>query len=468
MKIQYPRHSPSGGNILILTVVITAIVGFTLASYLTMVKYQNLATMRSQAWNASVPIIEAGIEDALTHLNSHADSGVLATDGWQQYGSLYWIQRALGDAYYVVTISNYSGPTSLAPVIESRGFVKMPTQIASLSHVILATAGSGSSSAGFLARGVRVVAGKSALFVKGMVAKGQIDINGNNVESDSFDSADPLHSTGGQYDSSKRKDNGDVATNSGLINSLSVGNANVYGKVSTGPGGSISIGPNGSVGDAGWHAAGSTGIQPGASTDDMNVDFPDVDPPFTGGAWTPSGGIWGGTSYTYVIGSGNWMMSNLSLNSSKNMIITGNAVLYVTGDISLSGNASIEVAPGASLKLYGGGSSTSLGGNGIINNSGNATNFIYYGLPSNTSLSFTGNGTFNGVIYAPYADFTMNGGGSGSEDFIGASITKSVTMNGHFHFHYDEALSKFGSDGGYVVTSWNEMSPSDVQTLTFL
>ena len=44
----------------------------------------------------------------------------------------------------------------------------------------------------------------------------------------------------------------------------------------------------------------------------------------------------------------------------------------------------------------------------------------------------------------------------------GAGIVKSATMNGHFNFHYDEALAKFGPDRGWFITSWNEMNPSDI------
>jgi hypothetical protein len=126
----------------------------------------------------------------------------------------------------------------------------------------------------------------------------------------------------------------------------------------------------------------------------------------------------------------------------------------------MAGQSLITLAPGASLKLYVGGSGA-IGGNGIVN-PGSALDFIYYGLPSNTSLSFSGNAAFTGVIYAPNAAFTMNGGGSSTYDFVGASITKTVTMNGHFNFHYDEALSKYGPSRGFVVTSWNEMSPQEV------
>jgi len=292
------------------------------------------------------------------------------------------------------------------------------------------------------------------MFVKGMVAKGQIDLNGNNIASDSFDSSNPLYSTSGLYDSAKAKDNGDVATNSGLVNSLSVGNANIKGRVSTGPGGSVSVGPNGSVGNAAWVEGGNSGIQPGYVSDDMNMDFPDVSAPFTSGYWIPSSGTVDGTSYNYVLGSGNYLLSSLD---KKDVYVDGDAILYVTGNVKLSGNNMIVVGPGASLKMYVGGSSADLSGNGVINLAGKAEDFQYFGLPSNTSLKLSGNAGFTGVIYAPDAAFNLSGGGSNDIDFVGASITSTVTMNGHFHFHYDEDLANLGGGGNYVITSWNEL-----------
>ena len=47
--------------------------------------------------------------------------------------------------------------------------------------------------------------------------------------------------------------------------------------------------------------------------------------------------------------------------------------------------------------------STSIGGNGVINPSGQAENFTYYGLPSNTSVDMNANANFVGTIYAPEA-----------------------------------------------------------------
>jgi hypothetical protein len=66
---------------------------------------------------------------------------------------------------------------------------------------------------------------------------------------------------------------------------------------------------------------------------------------------------------------------------------------------------------------------------------------------------------FVGTIYAPQAAFSLGGGGSNTCDFIGASITKTVTLNSHCKFHFDENLLRVGPRRGYLVTYWEELPP---------
>src|SRR6185503_5824011 len=140
---------------------------------------------------------------------------------------------------------------------------------------------------------------------------------------------------------------------------------------------------------------------------------------------------------------------------------------YVTSSINISGGGSgnqnnappqIHIAPGASLTIYMAGASTTIAGNGVVNDTAQAKNFAYYGLPGNTTINITGNGAFYGTIYAPQADLNLKGSGNSSvEDFTGASVTKSTKMTGNFNFHYDEDLIRLTTLGGYDVTSWAEM-----------
>ena len=167
--------------------------------------------------------------------------------------------------------------------------------------------------------------------------------------------------------------------------------------------------------------------------------LPDVVAPFSGGL-VPGPRMVGGVAYNYVLDSGNYRLGSMA---TAKMLVLGNAQLFVTGTIVMAGNSSIIIAPGATLKLFAG-NNVSLGGNGIINQTGNAASFTLYGLPACRNINLAGNGTFAGVIYAPSADLTLIGGGSGDEDFSGAAILRSITLNGHWRIHFDEALQRNG------------------------
>jgi hypothetical protein len=278
-------------------------------------------------------------------------------------------------------------------------------------------------------------------------------MNGNGTTVDSFDSGNTNYSTGGQYDASKRESSGDVGTDSSIVNSIGIGNGNIYGHVMTGPGtvqSAVQMGPNGGIGTVAWQASNS-GIQPGYWSGDFNVTIPDVQPP--GGAAlnlpAPTNGY-------YVLSNGFYSTVVSPVLPVK---ITGGAVtLWVQNSFSQG----VTITNGGSLVLYVGatntliGHSVSIGGNGNINSPGLAKNLQIYGLPSLTSISFQGNAAFAGTIYAPEADMTGGGGGNNTQDTSGAMIVKSVTLNGHWNFHYDEALRNNGPTRGWIAKNWTE------------
>jgi hypothetical protein len=287
------------------------------------------------------------------------------------------------------------------------------------------------------------------MFAVGMAAISTIDMNGNGVTTDSFNSMDPAHSISGLYpfgNISMVSSNGDIATLASIVNGANIGNANINGKAKTGPGGSVYVGANGYV---------SGGI-----SDDFNVQFPNVTVPFSPATALPLGGniTVDGKNYAasimnsgdYIINGGNW---------TKSIYIATNAQvrIYIANNVNLSGSSDeIHISTGATVKMYMAAPTFSVKGNGIVNENGNANSFSYYGLPSNTTVDFGGNGGFTGTIYAPQANFTLGGGGGNTYDFIGASVTKTVKLNGHFNFHYDEALRIKGPGRGYIPTDWRE------------
>jgi hypothetical protein len=160
-------------------------------------------------------------------------------------------------------------------------------------------------------------------------------------------------------------------------------------------------------------------------------------------------------SYDYILDTGRYYMPSLSMSGQSKMLVRGNATLYVNGPISMAGQSQINIKVGASLAVYSAGN-MDLNGNGVMNANNNCLDFSLYGLPGCTSISLGGNASFTGTIYAPRAAFSAGGGGNNQYDCVGAVIANSISMNGHFSFHYDEALGRTGPSQGFVITSWTE------------
>jgi len=407
-----------------LLVVLTLII--TLVSYLELVRAQNVSVERSQAWNRALAVAEAGVEEALAQMNHKlGTNSPLGANGWGgPNGGVYGpVSRTLSDGSFTAAIVTGLLPN---PVVFATGYTTVPALSAELT------------------RTVRVTTAPRPAFGVGMAALFNVDCKGNNIYVDSYDSSDDLYSTAGMYDWNKRKAGGDVASNFGGVN---VGNADIKGKVLSGPDGFYTLLPNGSAGDLNWNGP---GIHPGWYRNDFNMDFPDVEAPYTSGI-PPTGK---GTN-KFELGSFGYMLSgDLNLKTGDNMLVLGNAILYITGNVNLSGQAVINIAPGASLKLYVAGPKSVFT---QVNTTGNAATFQYYGLPTNTEVTWTGNDQYVGTVYAPQAVFKLGGGGQNILDYQGSCVVKSVTMDGRFNFHYDENLRRRGPMLGYTVSSWREL-----------
>lgn len=580
----HPRSTQQGASLLTVFL-ICAVLCFSAAGYLSLILQQNRMSARSQVWNLAIAVSESGIEEGLEQLNNN--SGSLSADGWTANGTTYSRTRTLsGGNRYTVTIDTAN---SANPTITSRAFIDTSAFAFNAPTVFLAAQGVTLPANTEVTRAVRVTTSRSGLFLAAMVAKKGIDLKGNGVMTDSFDSSDPAKSTNGHYDPTKAGDAGDVASNEGIAGVISVQNANIFGKVHTGHGGTAAIGSQGAVGSHAWQGSGNKGIQPGWATEDANFTFPDTtapystgNPPVAGDVVAVSGtttnttyvnnsldyptntgsgstlsavatntstitstthpgssagvqtnntyvsvasypgpmpglttnvsgfstvGTYPGpiaglktnynasgkkitgysypsswiytypqTTYSYSATTYSYNVSNITplyttnhydqvLQSDKylasslsgTVYVAGKATLVLPNGLSMSGNDQFIIGPGASLAVYAGGSSITIGGNGVLNPSGFAGDFIVYCAPSVTSFTLNGNGEFTGVLVAPNADVTMNGGGNSDQDFTGALMVNSVRMNGHFKFHYDEALSRMQGNGRYLITSWDEI-----------
>jgi hypothetical protein len=342
---------------------------------------------------------------------------------------------------------------------------------AARGHSFLAQVGSQGTTASAtttMGRKIQVATVLSPVFSAGVVSKTNFDMSGNNCTVDSFDSSNPTYSTLGQWTLAQRKAGGNVATDSAVVNSLNVGNGNIYGSVYTGPGSAqscVDVGNKGTVGNLAWVNGGNDGIQAGHWFGNFNMNIPDITAPNTTGWSTslpsPTNGV------IMLTNGGSYVVSSLS----TPLVVTAPTVLWVQNSLSLGVTISnrVWVASGVtnttvgSLILYvgttsGSGMSLSWSGQGTCNVPGYAANLQIYGLPSLTSVDLHGNSAWIGTLYAPEAAFVGGGGGNNAQDTSGAIVCNSVKLNGHWNFHYDENLAVTGPSRGYIATGWKEVS----------
>ena len=447
MKIRL--NTQPDGSILVITLLTAFVIGVGVASYLVLVSNQNYSTMRSLAWNTTIPLAEAGIEEALTHLND--DSGI--TDNYwisqQSNGqTVYRKRRVLGSdgSFYSVTISNANS----TPVIFSKGAVPGPLHSASAT------------------RALRVTTVPKGLFRPAVFTKLGISLSAD-FQVDSFDSADPAFSSSGKYDPAKPKANGNLASISTQAGAIDIQDAKISGHVYTPPTGSYTLGVNGMVGDQAFQSnpANAGKVQAGYYSSDLNATIPDATP---AAGWQtfayPLGGLINGTSYSLILLSGRYQLPPGTTLKGK-VLVLGDATLYVPQDarIQFDTGDSIEINSGfsGSLKIYNA-SNADASFRDISNDSGLATRFSYVGLPTTagTKATFTSSGVLAsaGTIYAPNQDLVLTGPSSGNQNFVGAITANSLSMNGHVSLHFDEALAKSGGLPKFVIDSYVEIAAS--------
>jgi len=275
-----------------------------------------------------------------------------------------------------------------------------------------------------------------------------IDMNNLNIVVDSYDSRNPAKSTNAWYDSTKRQDHGDIATDGTLIDT---GNAHIYGSASTN-GGSV------------LNSANVTGD---IRNDFYQEIFPVKQPAMTPTAGTPSS-VTNSTTIAASRGTPTQVvLSTIKLSGQETLRIKGAddgsetfCQILVTGNIGLSGQASIILEPGVYVRMFIVGDAA-LTGQGVANPN-SPLHFQLYGIdrPADAAtgqMSISGNGGFRGSVYAPNYDLSMVGGGN-DDSIFGAFVGKTIRMTGVQSVHYDEALGDGGLVSDYRVVSWFEDS----------
>ncbi|HEV2207434.1 MAG TPA: hypothetical protein VG167_01580 [Verrucomicrobiae bacterium] len=294
MKIGIIRKPKELASALLTTLVICSILSMFVMYYLSLIDQQSYLSARSQVWNMAISISEAGIEDGLEEINSNPNYPNLSGDGWAYDGSCYYRSNTFpdGNSYQAsIYTTNLMNPT----VVCRSYVITIPRYARNFSSSFFAAVGvNGTTASTPVSRAVQVTCAKANLFTAALAVKTSIDLKGNGVYTDSFDSTMPgvKSDSHGKYNSSIYSGNhGDIGTNGGITNgTVSVGNANIYGVVHTGPNCPVTIGSQGGVGPHGAQATTvASAISAGYIKPDANFTFPDTTYPNTASYLPPLG-----------------------------------------------------------------------------------------------------------------------------------------------------------------------------------
>ena len=473
------RHARSRGSVLIVSLILCAVIGVSLASYLQLSRTGLEISNRALYSNAAMNLAENGLEEAMYAINkTAADSSYSwSSNGWDTASPV-----PSGDARRRLPASgSYSfnqGATGIVRVYVI-GYNGTSPRAMSRATVTLA-------SGQIVEKWVEVRLRRTSKFANGLVAKDSILFKGSNASVDSWDSGwDPNNPSAAitPYSAGVRNDNGSVGSVSVSVDAVLVKQADVWGYVSTGGTDPTStVGTNGSIlGDGSVYDAATwtkSTVDPSRVATDFSASFDAVTIPTYDYDLTdvdtdldlPIGGHTPRADGKYYYRAGSVALVNEMLRATGNKKV----VLIVDNSVSIGGGSgTIRVDTGSELAMYVGGNVT-IGGQGAAN--GTPSNpadgpteaecqppafFQIYGTSTSAqTFDVTGNGAMSGVVYAPNAEFIFRGNAT----ILGSVVADSIEATGNAVFHYDESLGDFGGDNPYRISLWKEVTTAADRT----
>ena len=312
MKMHFQKQPREQGSALIITLTLGVILLVVMISYLMLLTTQKNLVTRSQAWNGSLTMAEAGIEEGLAQVNASASNAIFnftsstptnnfAGNNWgggagNPYGPKSGV--LLGGSYKAIIMTNSP------PTIYATGYATVPIV------------------GGTISRTIKITTVQESLINVGLGALGAIDFKGNGVATDSYNSHDTNFSTLGQYDPSKTSTNGSIASQDGLV---SLGNHTINGDLYLGPTASYS----------------GSGTIDGTVDNNYNVQFPDVGLPPGANGWTIA-------STTNISGTPTYDFTN----TGNYKIITDHPIIIEAG-VTVNLNVTSSSFSPASLIIHG-------------------------------------------------------------------------------------------------------------------
>jgi Tfp pilus assembly protein PilX len=502
MKSPLPRSDR--GAVLIVAMLLAAIIGISLVSFIKLSNNSLKQAHRTFYSNSAMNLAEVGLEEAISRFNQ-IDNVATPADAWPSpwvlnptaYNSATspWTPSA------VQTFSGYNvGPNTTAVV---KVYVQWYAGDAGRTPRVVAkstiTQPDGSPP---ISKYIEVELRKRGLFTNGLVARNDITWVGQPA-ADSWDSKHPYTSATADADGDGIFDLYDLDADGNGVNELptpydpTIRSANVVvgsigGNIDLAGGevwGYAKTGEFGNITGGSVHPLGTTTNDPTRRTNDFNATFPtptiptpSFENPITGTissartfpntATDTAVMVNGVETYFYRFDAGEAITlagsDHVQISAGKNVVFlmtshAGATAMSVTG----TATGGIDIGLGGSLNVYTDGN-ISIAGNGtnMANANASASSCIIYGLGTASgtqSISVSGNGQLNACVYAPNASVTLNGGGMNGL-MNGAVVAKNITMNGHTEFHYDDALSRLTTGNPYGIQKWRELQTAAERT----
>lgn len=464
LLLKASRKSRERGGLLITALMLTAIMGIALSSYLSLGRSAIRLSNRNFYVNAAVDLAETGVEQGMWAVNAAASNDTAAWTGWttdsttarRTFSGFSYSGGVTG--YVKVHVSNYAG--SGAVVTAKSTVVLQDNQV--------------------IEKWIQVTLKGRSLFAYALLARNKITAAGG-CEFDSWESdPDGNPATAAiPWSSSVANSNATIAAGSTAASAVTLSpSAIVYGKVAVGTASGAAIvygaqtgaGKNSAAGlyqDWGTKV-GVKGSMPSSSnpylateslTTGFSASFEETAAP--GGATVRAAyvlprGVSGPPYYLSAESLGTTGAATI-LQLDK-LTVEGAATLTIKGDVTLilppSGVQTINITAsgkvvlesGATLTIYTPGN-INVSGAGIANPSAPEALQIWSTRASGSlgqTIALAGSGSLSGVIYAPDATLSIPGG----TNFFGAAVVYSATLTGSGKFHFDESLKNFSSSGG--------------------
>lgn len=461
MKTSPSRLQSQRGSLLIVSMIMCAVIGISIASYIKLGQTSQTISNRALYNNGAMNLAENGMEEAMYSINK-----MVADPAYDWAGDSWTLMNSDKDAQR--KWSGYTFDQNATGIV--RVYVSKVDGSAAPTILARATVTLGGITSAPIEKWIKVKLAMTSKFANGLVAKRNISFSGTNASVDSYNTDE------GSYSVSK-DDNGSVGSIA-VTSAVSVNNADIFGYVATG-GTPATIGPNGLVGPFGTTAG---TVAPGHSSTDFTASFDNVTAPTA--TYTPIGAF--STNATHdlpgtapISGDGKYYIEIPSITKGS-VVVAPDAivVLKITGStaIALSGGTEgITMAdPDSQLIIYTAGSVT-ITGQGIANGvdgtdagtdisadeTGKPANFQIWGTATSGTqdIKIAGNGALSAIVYAPFGSVTVNGNGA----VCGSIVANDISLTGNAAFHYDESLGSFGGNP-YRVASWAELTTADART----